>query len=322
MMQRKVSWKYYVMMAGLSLVFAAIACNTPSGAGGETPTVDPAQMSPTSESGTSIPTTEEAGTEPSSETSTPAPPTETPTEICNYDSVFVSDVTIPDDTEVVAGTGFTKTWRIQNNGCLPWQTGTVLLFVEGEQMGGPVSVPVPATAPGGTQDISVSLTAPAAPGEHKGYWRLRSSDGIQLGDKIYVQIISVAPTPTLTLTPTTPPPPSLPDLYVNEFSLNPATPVQGSSVHVRIGIYNKGTAATGGSFIVRWYGGESFASPSCEWNIGNLVKNGGVIKECDFVFNSWYGSINTKVVVDVGDAIEESDETNNIFLKAISVSKP
>jgi hypothetical protein len=102
----------------------------------------------------------------------------------------------------VAGGSFTKTWRIKNNGCLPWPNGTVLLFAEGHQMGGPTSVPVPATAVNGTQDISVSLVAPSPAGEYKGYWRLRSGDGIQFGDKIYVSIKSIAPTAVPTTVPT------------------------------------------------------------------------------------------------------------------------
>jgi len=34
-----------------------------------------------------------------------------------------------------------------------------------------------------------------------------------------------------------------PDLYVSEFSLNPETPVQGSPVTVRLGVYNMGNSS-------------------------------------------------------------------------------
>lgn len=324
-MNRRLSWRYYVIVASTSLFLAVIACNAPTG-GNITPTAPTEEGTPLL--GTPTPTTE--GETPAAAT-TEAPgapsatPTLTPTTSCNYDSVFVTDVTIPDGTEVVSGAGFTKTWRIKNNGCLAWPSGTVLLFVEGNQMGGPTSVPVPATVAGGTQDVSVSLAAPATPGEHKGYWRLRSADGVQFGNKIYVTINAIAPTPTPTLIPTiTLPPPvvTLPDLYVSEFSLTPATPVQDSPVHVRIGIYNKGTAAVTTPFVVRWYGGENFANVSCEWTINSMNKGGGQIRECDFTFSSWYPNINTKVVVDATGVIVELDETNNIFLKAISVAKP
>lgn len=323
-MRRNLTWRYYLMVAGLSLLFATLACNAPSGTSNLTPTLDPALLIPSSLPGTLLPATDGQATQEGTEATSEATQSVLTPTSCNYSSVYVSDITIPDDTEMVAGTSFTKTWRVKNNGCQPWTTGTVLLFVEGNQMGGPVSVPVPETAVGGTQDISVPLITPDTPGEHKGYWRLRSSDGIQFGNKIYVKIISVTPTPTLTLTPTlTDPPPvtGLPDLYVSEFSLSPTTPVADSPVHVRIGIYNKGTAAAGTPFIVQWYGGENFANASCVWTIPSMVKNGGRIIECDFTFSSWYPSINTKVVVDATNVITESDETNNIFLKAISVAK-
>lgn len=323
-MKKKLSWKHYAAVAGTSLFLAIIACNAPAG-GDITPTVPTEQATalpiPATSGGTPAVATTAA---PAAPTATPTL-TATPTTPCNYDSVYIADVTIPDGTQIVSGAGFTKTWRIQNNGCQSWPSGTVLLFVEGSQMGGPTSVPVPATAAGGTQDISVSLVAPATPGEHQGYWRLRSADGIQFGDKIYVKINAIAPTPTLTLTPTfTLPPPviAFPDLYVSEFSLTPATPVQGSPVHVRVGVYNKGNAKANTPFVVRWYGGENFANVSCEWTIDSMNSSGGRILECDFTYGSWYPNINTKVVVDATGTITESDETNNIFLKAISVAKP
>lgn len=199
-MRRKLSWRVYTSVAGISLVVAAIACGPQVKTGNPDPTAQlVGEVQASSVPGTSMPTN---GGEAAVAATTAAPPTATSTLPCNYDSVYVADVTVPDGMEVIAGTGFTKTWRIQNNGCLPWPDGTMLLFVEGAQMGGPISVPVPATAAGGTQDVSVSLTAPATAGEHKGYWQLRSADGIQFGDKIYVKINAVPPTPTPTLTPT------------------------------------------------------------------------------------------------------------------------
>lgn len=197
-------FRKYVVIVLASLLLAILACNAPAGGSDITPTVPGGQE--TAVPGAPAPST--GGEAPAAAaTAAPATPsatptlTATPTTPCNYDSVYVADVSIPDGTEIVTGGGFTKTWRIQNNGCLPWPSGTVLLFVEGHQMGGPTSVPVPATAAGGTQDISVPLVAPATPGEYKGYWRLRSADGIQFGDKIYVSIKSVPPTPTPTTVP-------------------------------------------------------------------------------------------------------------------------
>jgi hypothetical protein len=112
-----------------------------------------------------------------------------------------------------------------------------------------------------------------------------------------------------------------PDLFVSEFSLDPATPVQGSAVNVRVGVYNQGNAAATGSFHIEWYPGENYPSPACTWDLDGLVATGGRILTCTYAgYPSWYGSINTKVVVDTYNAIPESNEGNNIYLQPISVS--
>jgi hypothetical protein len=183
------------------LILAALACN--AGSTGTAPTATSIITQATPLPGTTPGAPQATPT--TAATATPVTPSPTPTTVCTYDSIFVSDITIPDGTEIVTGAPFTKTWRLKNNGCLPWENGTVLIFVNGNQMSGPISVPVPATAVNGTQDISVSLKAPSTAGEHTGYWQLRAPDGIQFGDKIYVKIKAVDPTPTSvppTATPT------------------------------------------------------------------------------------------------------------------------
>ena len=113
-----------------------------------------------------------------------------------------------------------------------------------------------------------------------------------------------------------------PDLFVSEFSLNPETPVQGSPVTVRLGVYNKGTASSG-PFSVQWWPGENYRNLGCSWEVDGLVARGGKILTCTYDgYPSWYANINTKVLVDSGGVVAESDEANNIFLKPISVSKP
>ena len=113
-----------------------------------------------------------------------------------------------------------------------------------------------------------------------------------------------------------------PDLYVSEFSLDPATPVEGQAVNVRVGVYNQGTAAATGNFHIEWYPGENYGSPACTWDLDGLVATGGRILTCTYAgYPSWYGSINTKVVVDSYNAIVESNEGNNSYLQPISVSQ-
>lgn len=108
---------------------------------------------------------------------------------------FVADVTVPDGSPFPAGTAFTKTWRVKNVGTATWTTDYTLVFVSGEQMGGPAEVALPAEVqPEGTVDISVELTAPQRLAFYTGFWQLRNAAGELFGvgagfnEPLYVQI--------------------------------------------------------------------------------------------------------------------------------------
>ncbi|MCL4528061.1 MAG: NBR1-Ig-like domain-containing protein [Chloroflexi bacterium] len=98
---------------------------------------------------------------------------------CKDSAVLLQDVTIADGTNVPRGSKFTKTWQFKNNGQCPWN-GYTIVFVSGDQMNSPLSVPVPPTAPGSTVNISVDLVAPTADGTYTGYFELHNANGIVL----------------------------------------------------------------------------------------------------------------------------------------------
>jgi Ig-like domain from next to BRCA1 gene len=131
----------------------------------------------------------------STSTTTPTPePTATPA--CQDSSQFVLDVTIPDNSSMKPGQGFTKTWRLRNDGTCDWTTEYEVVRVDGASMGGPASVALSnAVYPDGTVDISVDLTAPTANGVHRTNYQLRNADGGLFGVVFYVQVV-VGPTPT------------------------------------------------------------------------------------------------------------------------------
>lgn len=316
-----------------------LACNLPFGLGGANPTSIAqtffAELTETALAGTTASPTltgepavtrtpAPAATEAFTATLSPSPTLSPVTIPCNW-AQYVADVTYPDDTEVQTGQTFTKTWRLKNIGSCDWTSGYQLIFVSGDQMNAAISSPLTGgiIAPGGTADVSVSLKAPDAAGTYQGYFRLRSSSGQEFGiggsanGAFWVKIVATSPA--------APPPPAVEpkaDLYVSEFSLNPATPVQGSPVHVRLGVYNKGNAAAG-AYTVRWWGLSSFSNPSCSWDVPSTNAKGGRILECDFTFSSWYPPPKiTRVIVDTGNTVSESDESNNTADYPISVSKP
>jgi hypothetical protein len=117
---------------------------------------------------------------------TPAPPTSE----CTPDASFEADVTIPDGTQIEAGQSFVKTWRMRNTGTCDWDADYRLVFVDGEQMGGPDSAAVPDTQVGESAEISVALVAPQEQGKHHGYWRMCVGGVDCFGDRIYVEIVS------------------------------------------------------------------------------------------------------------------------------------
>lgn len=92
-------------------------------------------------------------------------------------ALFVEDVNIPDGTDVGPGQAFRKTWRLRNTGSCTWDSGYQLVFVSGDKLGAPDSVPLAVTPPGGTLDLSLDLSAPAGRGTFAGLFELRNPAG-------------------------------------------------------------------------------------------------------------------------------------------------
>jgi len=133
-------------------------------------------------------------------------------------SVFVADVTIPDGTEIEAGSTFVKTWRVRNNGDVTWPAQTCLRHVEDETFGVSRGGAIGSVEPGQEIDISLTLTAPDEPGTHVGVWQLQASEDAPFGTQLTVLITvpgaekTGTPSATTASTPSasaTPSPPAL-----------------------------------------------------------------------------------------------------------------
>lgn len=118
--------------------------------------------------------------------SDPAPAATSTT--CKPGAVFVTDVTIPDNTTVSAGSKLVKTWRIRNTGQCAWDESYKLTFIDGQLMGAPLNVAVVPTARDAAVDISVPFVAPQAGGIYTSTWRMVSPDGSQFGNRVYMLI--------------------------------------------------------------------------------------------------------------------------------------
>lgn len=97
---------------------------------------------------------------------------------CTNSGSFVTDVTVPDNSEMVGGTTFTKTWRIMNTGTCIWASDYTVTHYAEERMAAPVSVPLALTYPNQTIDISVPLTVPNSVGTHRGYFVIKNPAGL------------------------------------------------------------------------------------------------------------------------------------------------
>lgn len=134
---------------------------------------------------------------PSLETTATEEPSATPTEVCNYDSDFVADITIPDGSLMNPGSSITKTWRIRNNGDCAWtedfewlQTDApgYLLAASPATINLPNSVP-----PGATLDISMTLTLDPSAELGTAYrprFQMRSPDGEFFGTRPFALVIA------------------------------------------------------------------------------------------------------------------------------------
>ncbi|GEM_PF-1556033 len=186
-------------------------------------------------------------------------PWATPTPPCVPDADWVADVTVPDNTVFAPGAVFTKTWRLRNSGTCAWDSGTTLVLISGDGMGGPASVPVGTVAPGATVDVRVNLKAPSIPGTYRGNWQLQAANGTRFGAILYVQIVvptpainTPLPTPTFTSIPTFPPTrtpiPSACAIPVNPMLQSALTRLQSLYPTYDLGCPTQASFTIGGAF--------------------------------------------------------------------------
>lgn len=109
-------------------------------------------------------------------------------------ATFVADNNIPDGHPFPAGVEFVKSWRLLNDGPVPWPVDTRLVFVAGHRMASHTQAPnhydVGAVSVEQAVDVwAGDMKAPETPGHWTGYWRLSDGQGVQFGDRVWCDIV-------------------------------------------------------------------------------------------------------------------------------------
>ncbi len=121
-------------------------------------------------------------------TATPTPAGTATQTVCD-NLVFISDASVPDNTEMTPGQEFVKSWHVKNTGSCNWNTGYNIVFAYGEKMGGQTTAITVEVLSNTEADISIPLKAPVKPGTYSGYWRLASNNGYPFGTTLTVVIV-------------------------------------------------------------------------------------------------------------------------------------
>ena len=117
---------------------------------------------------------------------------------CENDAVFMADLTIPDFSEVMPGEPLRKSWQIRNTGSCSWGPGYHVVFKEGHAMTERLQHALYPARPDANAVVQIDMTAPEAPGDYEGFWRLYDPDGNVFGHKLFIKLSVVSPASTPT----------------------------------------------------------------------------------------------------------------------------
>lgn len=125
-------------------------------------------------------------------------PTATPP--CDDSLSFLTDLTIPDGSDVTAGATMDKRWEVQNSGTCNWTEDYSLRLIAGVDLGTqPEQALYPARS-GMRAVIRMVFQAPIEPGSYRSAWQAYTPSGEAFGDPIYIDfVVSTAAVEATTL---------------------------------------------------------------------------------------------------------------------------
>ena len=179
---------------------------------------------------------------------------------------FIADINVPPGTVMAPSAPFIKTWRLTNVGSCTWTTAYQFVFFSGELMGAPASVSLNVNVVAGqTVDISLNMTAPAAPGRYRGYWMFKNASGALFGvgpqanEPWFVDIEVLGATPTPTIVPA----PCDKAEFIADINVPPGTAMLPGTTFTKTWRFkNVGTCTWTPSYRIAFYSGEQMGAPS------------------------------------------------------------
>ena len=105
------------------------------------------------------------------------------------------------------------------------------------------------------------------------------------------------------------------DLYIHEYTLSEDEPMQNEEITVHIEIVNQGDVDVE-EFHWEWWADTD--NLGCDGDIDWLDVGEKETVECEYTYDD-YGAFETRVVIDSGDSVDESDEYNNVEERDVDV---
>lgn len=112
----------------------------------------------------------------------------TSTVACVDKLTFVTDITIPDGTEVEPNATMDKRWEVENSGNCNWQENYRMRLVAGTDLGAQTEQALYPARSGSRAVLRVVFKAPADPGTYRSAWQAVNPKGDPFGDPFYIVI--------------------------------------------------------------------------------------------------------------------------------------
>lgn len=116
-------------------------------------------------------------------------PTDPPAPDCSNNLLYISDMSIPDGTQVKPGERLDKRWEVENSGTCNWDQSYRLKLVAGSEMGVPAEQALYPARGGSKAVIRIVFTAPQEPGTYRSAWQAYDPGGNPFGDPFYIEVV-------------------------------------------------------------------------------------------------------------------------------------